>query len=577
MAPSVDAQWRTVQKQFDEFAKLSRRIPQEVMQSMANLEDAGRYSYMVATYLPMKVEERQQVLAMDRLTARLEHLSGVLAKELEILDLERKIQSRVRKQMEKTQKEWYLSEQMKAIQKELGQKDDVEEEVAELKRKIKEAKMPSEVDARATREVERLAKMAPVSAEATVIRTYVDWLIAVPWSVRTDDHLDLKDAAKILDEDHYGLPKIKERIVEFLAVRQLQSRQKQDAGKSPILCLVGPPGVGKTSLGRSVARALGRKFVRMSLGGVRDEAEIRGHRRTYIGSLPGKIIQGMRKAGSKNPVFLLDEVDKMSMDFRGDPSAALLEVLDPEQNKTFADHYLEVDVDLSEVLFITTANILYGIPAPLQDRLEILRLPGYLDTEKEKIAQRFLLPKQLREHGLKPGSIRVGPSAFRTILEEYTKEAGVRSLERTIATVCRKVAREIVEGKEGGRARVVLTRPSLKKYLGVPPYPSGEKIGRDEIGVATGLAWTEFGGETLAIEVALLKGRGGVTLTGKLGDVMKESAAAALSYARSRAEALGLPADFNRRYDIHVHIPEGATPKDGPSAGAALTTALISL
>ncbi len=575
--PKLEALWRTVQKQFDEYVKLSRRIPQEVAQSIWNMEDPGRFSFNVANSLPMKTDERQNFLSTERVATRLERLATLLVKELEILDLERKIQMRVRKQMERTQKEWYLSEQMKAIQKELGQKDDMEEEIADLKRRIKEARMPDEVEKRTQREVERLAKMTPISAEATVIRTYVDWLVSMPWSIRTEDHLDLKQAARILDQDHYGLNKIKERIVEFLAVRQMQVKQGASKTKSPILCLVGPPGVGKTSLGKSVARAMGRKFVRMSLGGVRDEAEIRGHRRTYIGALPGKIVQGMRKAGSKNPVFLLDEVDKMSMDFRGDPSAALLEVLDPEQNRSFNDHYLEVDFDLSEVLFITTANVLYSIPYPLQDRVEILRMPGYLDIEKEKIARQFLLRKQLKEHGLRNGFIRMSSSVLKVMMEEYTREAGVRNLERTIATICRKIARELVEKKKmNRRTPVSLNDKLVRKYLGVPPFPAGEKIGKDDVGVATGLAWTEFGGETLSIEVALLKGRGSVTLTGKLGEVMRESAQAALSYARPRAESLSIAPDFNRRYDIHMHIPEGATPKDGPSAGITMAVALIS-
>ncbi|MEK7475596.1 MAG: endopeptidase La [Candidatus Coatesbacteria bacterium] len=573
--PKLAALWRAVQKQFDEYAKLSRRIPQEVVSSVTGLDAPGRFTFAVATYMPLKVEERQQILAMETVDGRLERLSTVLARELEILELERKIQNRVRKQMERSQREWYLSEQMKAIQKELGHKDDTEEEAAELRRRIKEAKMSEEAETRATKEVDRLLKMSSVSAEATVVRTYVDWLIGVPWAIRTPDQLEIRVAEKILNDDHYGLGKVKERILEFLAVRILQLRQKQEKGKSPILCFVGPPGVGKTSLGMSVARALGRKFVRVSLGGVRDEAEIRGHRRTYIGALPGKIIQGMRRAGSKNPVFLLDEVDKMSTDFRGDPSAALLEVLDPEQNKAFNDHYLEVDFDLSEVLFITTANTLYGIPYPLQDRLEILRLPGYLDIEKEKIARQFLLPKQLREHGFKSDQVRISKPGYGVMLDEYTKEAGVRNLERSIATICRKVARELVEKNGRGRG-VVVTPRNIGKYLGIPPFPAGEKMGRDEVGVATGLAWTEVGGETLSIECALLKGRGGVLLTGKLGDVMKESAQAAFTYARSRAQKLGIPADFNKRLDIHIHIPEGATPKDGPSAGITMAVALIS-
>jgi ATP-dependent Lon protease len=571
----LEVLWKTVQKQFDDYSRLSRRIPIEVVQSITGIDTPGKFSFVVATYLPLKMEERQSLLATEKAYARLGTLSRILAKELEVLELERKIQSRVRKQMERTQKEWYLSEQMKAIQKELGHKDEIEEEAAGLRKKIEEAGMPAEVAARATKEVDRLAKMMPVSAEATVIRTYVDWLLAMPWSVRTKDRLDLAASSRILNEDHYGLDKVKERILDFLAVRALKSRQKDDKGKSPVLCLVGPPGVGKTSLGKSVARAMGRKFVRMSLGGVRDEAEIRGHRRTYIGALPGRIIQAMRRAGSKNPVFLLDEVDKMSVDFRGDPSAALLEVLDPEQNKVFNDHYLEVDFDLSEVFFITTANTLYGIPYPLQDRLEILRLPGYLDIEKEKIARQFLLPKQVKEHGLKAGTVKIGSPAFKAIMDEYTREAGVRNLEREIATICRKTARAIVARKNPSKS-VTVTPKNLSRYLGVPAYPGGEKLGKDEAGVATGLAWTEAGGEVLSIEVAILKGRGNVIMTGKLGEVMKESVQAALSYARLRAESLGIAADFNRRLDIHVHVPEGATPKDGPSAGITMAVALIS-
>ena len=571
----LEVLWKTVKKQFDEYSRLSRRIPLEVAQSILAIDSAGKFSFVVATYLPFKMEERQGLLSTEKAYARLGTLSGVLAKELEVLELERKIQTRVRRQMERTQKEWYLSEQMKAIQKELGHKDEVEEEAAGLRKKIKESGMPADVEARAMKEVDRLAKMMPVSAEATVIRTYVDWLIAMPWSVRTKDHVDLKGALRILNEDHYGLDKVKERILDFLAVRALKSRQKDDRGKSPILCLVGPPGVGKTSLGKSIARAMDRKFVRMSLGGVRDEAEIRGHRRTYIGAMPGRIIQAMRRAGSKNPVFLLDEVDKMSVDFRGDPSAALLEVLDPEQNRVFNDHYLEVDFDLSETFFITTANTLYGIPYPLQDRLEILRIPGYLDIEKEKIARQFLIPKQLNEHGLKPGSVKIGSPTLKLIMDEYTQEAGVRSLEREIATVCRKTARAIV-GRKSTRKSVTVTTSNLSKYLGVPAYPAGEKLGKDEAGVATGLAWTEAGGEVLSIEVALLKGRGNVTMTGKLGEVMKESAQAAISYARLRAVELGIQEEFNRRLDIHIHVPEGATPKDGPSAGITIAVALIS-
>jgi len=470
--------------------------------------------------------------------------------------------------MEKTQKEYYLREQIKAIQKELGEKDERQAESEEYRAKIAQAKLPKEVEEKALKEVERLEKMPPMAAEATVVRNYLDWLLALPWTKTTKDRLDIDVAEQILEEDHYGLKEPKERILEYLAIRQLANNIK-----GPILCFVGPPGVGKTSLGRSIARALERKFVRISLGGVRDEAEIRGHRRTYVGALPGRIIQGMRQAGSKNPVFLLDEVDKMSTDFRGDPSAALLEVLDPEQNNAFSDHYIEIPFDLSQVLFITTANYPYNIPRPLWDRMEIIQISGYTEEEKVQIAVRHLIPKQLKEHGMTAEQLRFSEKALRKIIREYTRESGVRNLERQIAAVCRKTAKRIVSGKTP-RAR--LTAQNIEKFLGIPKYRYGLPENVDEVGVATGLAWTETGGETLFIEVSLCKGKGNLTLTGKLGEVMKESAQAGYSFIRSRARQLGIDEDFYEKFDVHIHVPEGATPKDGPSAGIAMATALAS-
>ncbi len=532
------------------------------------IEEPGRLADVIASHLSLRIQEKQKVLEARDVAHRLELLCEMLATEMEVLELERKINIRVRKQMEKTQKEYYLREQMKAIQKELGDKDERVAEVEELKERINKAKLPKEAYEKAYKELERLEKMPPMVAEAVVVRNYLDWLLSLPWSVETKDRLDLKVAERILDEDHYGLEKPKERILEYLAIRKLAKKMK-----GPILCLVGPPGVGKTSLGKSVARSLNRKFVRMSLGGIRDEAEIRGHRRTYVGSMPGRVLQGMKQAGSKNPVFLLDEIDKMTMDFRGDPASALLEVLDPEQNSTFSDHYLETAFDLSKVMFITTANSTYNIPKPLLDRMEVIEISGYTEEDKVHIALDYLIPKQVKEHGLSEHNITFSEGAVRKIIREYTREAGVRNLEREIASVCRKVARQVVEDKN---TMVTVTAGNLGKYLGVQRYRYGVAERENQIGVATGLAWTEVGGDILSIEVALLKGKGNLTLTGKLGDVMKESAQAALTYVRSRAEELGIPEDVRQEHDIHLHVPEGAIPKDGPSAGITIAVALAS-
>jgi ATP-dependent Lon protease len=496
-------------------------------------------------------------------------LYAYISGEIEIIQTEQRIKGRVKKQMEKTQREYYLNEQMRAIQKEMGEKDDFRNELADLQRRIKRKRMSREAASKVRNEFKKLKLMSPMSAEATVVRNYIDWLLSLPWYDRTKDKLDIDQASIILDEDHYGLEKPKERILEYLAVQALVKKIK-----GPILCFVGPPGVGKTSLSKSIARALGRNFIRLSLGGVRDEAEIRGHRRTYIGALPGKIIQSLRKAKSNNPVFCLDEVDKMSMDFRGDPSAALLEVLDPEQNFAFNDHYLDVDYDLSEVMFITTANTLFTIPPALQDRMEIIRLPGYTEFDKLNIAKQFLVTKQSDANGLKPKNIHFSDGAIYEIIRRYTKEAGVRNLEREIASVCRKVAKEVV--KKGPETKVKITERSIAKYLGVPKYHYGRAEEKDEIGLAVGLAWTEVGGELLGIETAIMPGKGGLTITGKLGEVMQESAQAALTYVRSRAAALELDPNFYKKLDIHVHVPEGAIPKDGPSAGITMATAIAS-
>ncbi len=564
----IEALARNVLVQFEQYVKLSKKVPVEVLSTVTEIEEPGQLADIVASHLTLKIEQKQEILEAILAKDRLKILAKILSREMEILELERKISLRVRKQMEKTQKEYYLKEQMKAIQKELGERDERTAEMEEYREKLAAAKLPEEVEKKALKEIDRLGKMPPAAAEAVVIHTYLDWLLELPWSVQTPDLLDLKLAQKILDEDHYGLEKVKERIIEYLAVRRLAKKIK-----GPILCLIGPPGVGKTSLARSVARAMERKFVRISLGGVRDEAEIRGHRRTYVGALPGRIIQGMRQAKSRNPVFLLDEVDKMSTDFRGDPSSALLEVLDPEQNNVFSDHYIEVPFDLSQVMFITTANNRYKIPPPLLDRMEAIYLPGYTEEEKVRIAQRHLIGKQLQEHGLTDKHLRISEGTLRYTIREYTREAGVRNLEREIANICRKTAKEVVDNSD---YHLTVTRSNLHKFLGPPRFRYGMAEKKNEIGVATGLAWTETGGDLLAIEVTLMKGKGKLILTGKLGDVMQESAQAALSFIRSQAETLGIQENFNENYDIHIHVPEGAIPKDGPSAGITMATAMVS-
>jgi ATP-dependent Lon protease len=567
--PRAEAMARNVHSSFESYVKLSKKVPQDLQAQVSAIDDPARLADTLAAQLPIKVQEKQTLLELESEEERLEKLLMLMEGEIEVLEIERRIRGRVKKQMEKTQREFYLNEQMRAIQKELGQGEDGRTELDELEEKVRKRGMSKEASQKAQKEIKKLRMMSPMSAEATVSRNYVDWLVSIPWQERTEDKLDITEAERVLDEDHYGLEKVKERILEYLAVRKLVAKLK-----GPILCFVGPPGVGKTSLARSIARAMGRKFVRMSLGGVRDEAEIRGHRRTYIGALPGKIMQQVKKAGTVNPVFLLDEIDKMSADFRGDPSSALLEVLDPEQNHTFNDHYLDVDYDLSHVFFITTANMLHGIPGPLQDRMEIIRLSGYTEVEKLHIARGYLIPKKVEEHGLEKGKVTFTDRAILQIIRYYTREAGVRSLEREIASVCRKIAREVV--KQPGKERVLVTPQAVRRYLGVTRYRYGEAEEKQQIGVATGLAWTEFGGELLLIEVAVLPGKGNLKVTGKLGEVMQESAQAALSYIRTRAERMGLDREFYQKIDIHIHIPEGATPKDGPSAGITMATALAS-
>lgn len=564
----IEALMRSLVNQFEQYVKMSKKIPPETVVSVVTLDEPGRLADIIASHLALRIPDKQAILEAISVKARLEALCGILAKEMEILELERKINIRVRKQMEKTQKEYYLREQMKAIQKELGEKDERVAEGEEYRDKITKANLPKEVEEKALKEVERLEKMPPMVAEAVVVRNYLDWLVALPWTKHTKDRLNIDMAEKVLNEDHYGLEKVKERILEYLAIRQLAKKMK-----GPILCFVGPPGVGKTSLGKSVARALDRKFVRISLGGVRDEAEIRGHRRTYVGALPGRIIQGMKTAGSRNPVFLLDEVDKMSQDFRGDPASALLEVLDPEQNHAFSDHYVEIPFDLSQVMFITTANAQHNIPRPLLDRMEVIYLSGYTEEEKVKIAQLHLIPKQLKEHGLTTKQLDISENALRRIIREYTREAGVRNLEREIAAVCRKTAKEIVQKKT---KQIKATTQTVDTFLGIPRFRVGEAEKENEVGVVTGLAWTESGGDVLAIEVAILKGKGNLTLTGKLGEVMRESAQAGYSYVRSRSAELGIDESFYEKWDFHIHVPEGAIPKDGPSAGITMATALTS-
>ncbi|MGF7186475.1 ATP-dependent Lon protease [Desulfitispora alkaliphila] len=564
----IEALMRSLIQQFEQYVKLSKKIPAETVVSVVSIEEPGRLADIIASHLNLKLTNKQELLEAIDVKKRLEVLASILAKEMDILELERKINIRVRKQMEKTQKEYYMREQLKAIQKELGEKDDRAQETQELREAIDKARMPKEVKEKALKELERLEKMPPMVAEATVVRNYLDWLLALPWQKLTKDRLDIKLAEEILDEDHYGLEKVKERIIEYLAVRKMAKKMK-----GPILCLIGPPGVGKTSLARSIARSMERKFVRMSLGGVRDEAEIRGHRRTYVGALPGRIIQAMKQAGTKNPVFLLDEIDKMSTDFRGDPSSALLEVLDPEQNSTFADHFLEVPFDLSKIMFVTTANAEHTIPQPLLDRMEVIYISGYTEQEKVKIAEKYLLPKQLKEHGLDDKQLDVSENSIRRLIREYTREAGVRNLEREVAKICRKAATKIVKEEE---KQVKITAQNINNMLGIPRYRYGLAEETDQTGTATGLAWTQFGGDTLAIEVNVLKGKGGLSLTGKLGDVMKESAQAAISYIRKKSDELGIENDFFQKHDIHVHVPEGAIPKDGPSAGITMATAVIS-
>ena len=554
---------------FEQYVKLSNNLHYDAMLAAVRVEDPGRLADTISSHLVVPAEEKQNLLEIFSPQERLIRISGILEAEVDKLNVDRRIQGRVKKQMERAQKEYYLNEKMKAIQKELGRKDDRTSEVDELRKKIEQARMPKEAEEKAIQELKRLEAMPPMSAEATVSRNYLDWLIAVPWTKKTRERKDLHAAEKILNEDHYGLEKVKERIVEFLAVRQLVNNPK-----GPILCFVGPPGVGKTSLARSIARCTNRKFVRLSLGGVRDEAEVRGHRRTYIGAFPGQIIQMMKKAGTRNPVFLLDEVDKMSMDFRGDPSSALLEVLDPEQNHTFSDHYLDTEFDLSSVFFIATANVLHTIPQALQDRLEVIRLPGYTEREKIEIAQRHLIPKQVKSHGLEAKNVSFGEDALTELVRRYTREAGVRSMEREMSSILRKVARKVV--LDGRGYTVEVNAQNLAEYLGVPRYRATQKEEHHEVGLATGLAWTEVGGEILPIEVTLMPGKGALRLTGKLGDVMQESAHAAMSFVRSRAEQFGIPRDFNRKVDVHIHVPEGAIPKDGPSAGITMCTALVS-
>jgi len=559
---------RTVITEFEQYVKLNQKIPPEVLTSLSGIEEPGRLADTIAAHLTLRNEEKQKILEYASSRERLEHILGIMESEIDLLQVEKRIRGRVKKQMEKSQREYYLNEQMKAIQNELGEMEDVPNEMDELQKKIEEAGMSKEALDKAESELKKLRMMSPMSAEATVVRNYIDWLVQVPWKKRTRVSKDLAKAESILEGDHYGLEKVKERILEYLAVQQRMNKVK-----GPILCLVGPPGVGKTSLGESIARATHRKFVRISLGGMRDEAEIRGHRRTYIGSMPGKILQNMSKAGSKNPLFMLDEVDKMSMDFRGDPSSALLEVLDPEQNNKFGDHYLEVDYDLSEVMFVATANTL-NIPSPLRDRMEIIRISGYTEDEKINIATRYLVAKQKRNNGLKDEEIVFRKSALVDIVRYYTREAGVRSLEREIAKICRKVTKELVLNEI--KRKVTVTSRSLQKYLGVRQFRYGKAEDENRIGQVTGLAWTETGGELLTIEAAVMPGKGKQSYTGKLGDVMQESIQAAMTVVRTRSRQYGIPLDFYQKQDVHIHVPEGATPKDGPSAGIGMCTAVLS-
>ncbi len=554
----------------EEYSHYNKKLNPDMVNSLLEVDDPAEFSDRLAAILNLKLEQKQRLLETVSVRKRLEQLLNFLRGEIEIIKTEARIRERVKKQMEKTQRDYYLHEQMKAIQKELGEREDGRSDLAELEKRIKKKKLPREVAAIVRKEFKKLSMMSPMSAEATVVRNYIDWLLSLPWYERTKDNIDLDRVEELLDKNHYGLEKPKQRIIEHLAVQKLTK-----SIKGPILCFVGPPGVGKTSLAKSIAEAIGRKFVRISLGGVRDEAEIRGHRRTYVGALPGKIIQGMRKAGTINPVFCLDEVDKLGMDFRGDPAAALLEVLDPEQNYSFQDHYLEVPYDLSKVFFITTANALHTIPAPLLDRMEIIELPGYTEEEKLEIAKHYLLPRQLKAHGLKPEQVKISDKAILEIVRRYTREAGVRNLERELATICRKIAKDVAKNPDEFKTfRITVSK--LEKYLGVPRYRYGVAEEKPQVGIATGLAWTETGGALLQIEAVIMPGKGNLQITGKLGEVMQESVQAAMSYVRSRALQLGLPIDFYKKIDIHVHVPEGAIPKDGPSAGITIATAIVS-
>ncbi|MEM7466002.1 MAG: endopeptidase La [Pseudomonadota bacterium] len=559
---------RSLMGQFDQYVKLNKKVPPEVISSLTSIDEPSRLADTIAAHMSIKIHEKQEVLELIEIRDRLEHLIGLMEAEIDLLQVEKRLRGRVKKQMEKSQREYYLNEQMKAIQNELGESEDGSNEFDELAEKIAESGMHKDAREKAEAELKKLRMMSPMSAEATVVRNYIDWIISVPWKKRSKTSSNIAKAEEILDADHYGLEKVKERIIEYLAVQQRVRKMK-----GPILCLVGPPGVGKTSLGRSIARATKRKFVRMSLGGVRDEAEIRGHRRTYVGSMPGKIVQNMAKVETRNPLFLLDEVDKMAMDFRGDPASALLEVLDPEQNDTFADHYLEVDYDLSEVMFITTANSL-NIPAPLLDRMEVIRLAGYTEDEKVNIATKYLVPKQMKNNGLKEGELKISESAIQSVIRYYTREAGVRNLEREIATICRKAVKKILESEDGKTLSV--TPKSVEKFLGIQKFRFGLAEEEDRVGQVTGLAWTEVGGDLLTIEAAIVPGKGKETYTGQLGDVMQESIKAAMTVIRSRAASLGIKPGFYRDIDVHFHVPEGATPKDGPSAGVGMCTALVS-
>jgi ATP-dependent Lon protease len=563
-----EALMRSVLDVFEDYVKLGSRVPPDTLISVNAIEKPGQLADIIAANVLVKLEDKQNILEAFDPEDRLEKLYNILVKEIQILDIERKINQRVKKQIDKLQREYYLREQLKAIQKELGEKEGISEEVEEYRNRIEKAQLPEEAYEKAMKELDRLSRMPLGSPEIGIIRTYLDWIVELPWNIETEDNLDIKNAARILDEDHYGLKKVKERVLEYLAVHQLTKQMK-----GPILCFVGPPGVGKTSIARSIARALNRKFVRMSLGGVRDEAEIRGHRRTYVGAIPGRIIASIKQAGSKNPVFLFDEIDKMSSDFRGDPASAMLEVLDAEQNFAFRDHYLELPFDLSKVMFLTTANTLETIPRPLLDRMEVIHIAGYTEEEKLHIASEYLIPKQVKEHGLKQGSVQMPDSVIRDIINYYTREAGVRNLERQIAGICRKAARNILET---GKQRVRITSGNLKHYIGIPIYRYQKAGQHDQAGIVTGLAWTAVGGDTLLVEAIPMAGTGKLVLTGQLGEVMKESAQAGFSYIRAKAPELGIDANFYNTTDIHVHIPEGSIPKDGPSAGITMTTAIIS-